>query len=45
MGEGRARNLEETILWHGGGAENAKEHFRNLQGADHAALVMFLQSL
>lgn len=43
--DGRARNLEEAILWHGGEAEKAKEKFRNLDPVDRATLVMFLQSL
>lgn len=43
--DGRARNLEEAILWHGGEAENAKEGFRNLPAADRAAIVTFLKTL
>jgi CxxC motif-containing protein (DUF1111 family) len=43
--DGRARNLEEAILWHGGEAEKAKEKYRNLDPIDRATLVMFLQSL
>lgn len=43
--DGRARTLEEAILWHGGEAETAKEAFRTLNQKDREALVRFLQSL
>jgi CxxC motif-containing protein (DUF1111 family) len=43
--DGRARTLEEAILWHGGEAEAAKEAFRNMSAADRAALIKFLESL
>jgi CxxC motif-containing protein (DUF1111 family) len=43
--DGRARSLEEAILWHGGEAEAAKETFRNMSAADRAALIKFLKSL
>ena len=43
--DGRARNLEEAILWHGGEAEKAKDKYRNLDPIDRATLVRFLQSL
>jgi CxxC motif-containing protein (DUF1111 family) len=43
--DGRARTLEEAILWHGGEAEASKEAFRNMSAADRAALVKFLKSL
>lgn len=43
--DGRARNLEEAILWHGGEAEAAREAFRNMIEADRAAIVAFLKSL
>lgn len=43
--DGRARNLEEAILWHGGEAETAKEHFRNLSAEERAQLIQFLESL
>ncbi len=43
--DGRARSLEEAILWHSGEAEAAKEVFRNMSAADRAALVKFLKSL
>ena len=43
--DGRARTLEEAILWHGGEAEASKEAFRNMSAADRAALIKFLESL
>ncbi len=43
--DGRARNLTEAILWHGGEAENAKESFRKLSASDRNALIKFLESL
>ncbi len=43
--DGRARTLEEAILWHSGEAEVSKEIFRTMSAADRAALVKFLKSL
>jgi CxxC motif-containing protein (DUF1111 family) len=43
--DGRARTLEEAILWHGGEAEASKEIFRKGSAADRAALIEFLKSL
>lgn len=43
--DGRARTLEEAILWHGGEASASKEVFRNLSASDRAALIQFLKSL
>lgn len=43
--DGRARNLEEAILWHGGEAEQSKEAFRKLPASERAALVAFLNAL
>jgi CxxC motif-containing protein (DUF1111 family) len=43
--DGRARNLEEAILWHGGEAEDARDAFMNLSATDRAALIAFLNSL
>lgn len=43
--DGRARTLEEAILWHSGEAEASKEAFRNLSAADRTALIRFLRSL
>lgn len=43
--DGRARNLSEAILWHGGEAESAKEAFRTMSSTNRDALLKFLQSL
>lgn len=43
--DGRARTLEEAILWHGGEAETSKEGFRTMSAEDRAALIQFLRSL
>jgi CxxC motif-containing protein (DUF1111 family) len=43
--DGRARTLQEAILWHGGEAETAKEYFRHLNKQDRTALLQFLESL
>ncbi len=43
--DGRARNLEEAILWHGGEAENSKNEFKNLPATDREKLLLFLNSL
>ncbi len=43
--DGRARTLEEAILWHGGEAENSKNAFYNLATNDRKALIKFLKSL
>lgn len=43
--DGRARTLEEAILWHGGEALTASEAFRTADAEDRAKLIMFLQSL
>ena len=45
MHDGRARNLEEAILWHGGEAEKAKQMFLAMPKQDRAALLKFLDSL
>lgn len=43
--DGRARTLEEAILWHGGEGEAAKEAFRLLPSTSRAQLIAFLRSL
>lgn len=43
--DGRARNLSEAILWHGGEGELAKEKFRTLSREEREALLKFLESL
>jgi CxxC motif-containing protein (DUF1111 family) len=43
--DGRARSIEEAILWHGGEAENAKEAYRTLEAPKRSQLLAFLNSL
>ena len=43
--DGRARNLTEAILWHGGEAQAAQQSFVRMTSAERAALLRFLQSL
>ncbi len=43
--DGRARNLLEAVLWHGGEAASAREYVRALPKSDRDALVAFLKSL
>jgi CxxC motif-containing protein (DUF1111 family) len=43
--DGRARTIEEAILWHSGEAEASKEIFRTMSATNRAAVVKFLKSL
>ncbi|GAA5335226.1 MULTISPECIES: di-heme oxidoredictase family protein [Thermus] len=43
--DGRARSLEEAVLWHGGEAEAAKKRFLALPREDREALLQFLKEL
>ncbi|HXI72117.1 MAG TPA: di-heme oxidoredictase family protein [Verrucomicrobiae bacterium] len=43
--DGRARSLEEAILWHDGEAAASKEIFRTMSATERAALIKFLKSL
>ncbi|WP_439614847.1 di-heme oxidoreductase family protein [Shinella sp.] len=43
--DGRARNLTEAILWHGGEAKAARDRFTTLEKQDRDALLTFLESL
>jgi len=43
--DGRARNIEEAILWHGGEAENSVEEYKKLSIDDRGNLLEFLNSL
>lgn len=43
--DGRASNLLEAILWHGGEAKQAVEKFKQLSKQDRDALLLFLESL
>ncbi|TLV04077.1 thiol oxidoreductase [Dyadobacter luticola] len=43
--DGRARNVEEAILWHGGEAEKSKQAFMTYSKTDREALLRFIDSL
>lgn len=43
--DGRARTIEEAILWHGGEAEPSREHYRQLSPNQRAQLLRFLNDL
>ncbi|MGV3619472.1 MAG: di-heme oxidoredictase family protein [Archangium sp.] len=43
--DGRARSVEEAILWHGGEAEAARNRFAKLNATERSALLTFLNSL
>jgi CxxC motif-containing protein (DUF1111 family) len=45
MHDGRARTLEEAVMWHGGEAMAAREAFRTATAADRDALIAFLTTL
>jgi len=43
--DGRAKTLEEAILWHGGEAEAIKSKFMNLEKSQRDKVIKFLESL
>lgn len=43
--DGRARDLTEAILWHGGEGAESRDAFASLPAQDRAALVAFVESL
>ena len=43
--DGRARNIEEAILWHGGEAENSKIKFMNLSSIERKKVLDYINSL
>ncbi|RLQ87223.1 di-heme oxidoredictase family protein [Notoacmeibacter ruber] len=43
--DGRARNLEEAILWHGGEAQAARDAYAAMDKSQRDALITFLESL
>ena len=43
--DGRAKTIEQAILWHGGEAQNAQSKYRQLPTTDRQALLAFLNSL
>lgn len=43
--DGRARSLEEAVLWHGGEAQRSRDAFTRMPEPERAALLAFLRSL
>jgi CxxC motif-containing protein (DUF1111 family) len=43
--DGRARGVEEAILWHGGEAEDSRRLFKEMNQSDRTALIRFVRSL
>lgn len=43
--DGRARTVEEAIIWHGGEAEKSKRYFINLERQQRDSLLAFVKSL
>lgn len=43
--DGRARNLVEAIMWHGGEGEASKNLFKKMPKKDRDALIAFIKSL
>ena len=43
--DGRARNLLEAILWHGGEAQKARDRIISMKPYERQALISFLESL
>ena len=43
--DGRARNLLEAILWHGGEAQKARDRIISMKPHERQALISFLESL
>ena len=43
--DGRARSLEEAILWHGGESEGSRQLFMELTAEERNALIRFLESI
>ena len=43
--DGRARNIEEAILWHGGESKKALQNFMQLNKSERENVLLFLKSL
>ena len=43
--DGRARNLNEAILWHGGEADAAQQAYIGMTQSEKNALIAFLKTL
>lgn len=45
MHDGRAKNVEEAILWHGGEGQKAKDKYKKLSVTERQDLLAFINSL
>lgn len=43
--DGRARTIEEAVIWHGGEAKKSRDSFMKAKKSDRAKLIAFLKSL
>jgi len=43
--DGRARNIQEAILWHGGEAKASRDLFADMSKDERNALIAFVNSL
>jgi CxxC motif-containing protein (DUF1111 family) len=43
--DGRARNAEEAILWHGGEAKKSSDGYKKLSVLDRHSLLRFVNSI
>lgn len=43
--DGRAKSIEEAILWHGGEAEDSQKYYTNLSKTDREALLAFVNAI
>ena len=43
--DGRARDISEAILWHGGEAKDAREAYRSMDAKERTSLLRFVESL
>jgi CxxC motif-containing protein (DUF1111 family) len=42
--DGRARTIQEAILWHGGEAEQVKQHYMRLPRSQRQQLLRFIET-
>ena len=45
MHDGRAKTIQEAILWHGGEAQSSKNKYKQLSAKDRTDLLNFINSL
>ncbi len=43
--DGRARTIDEAILWHGGEGQASNDMFQGLSAEERAAVIAFLEAL